>query len=964
MSKFSSYIKPKYGGDPPSNIYTGLSDADVAQIEKVKQRYTEYYYSEDFKRRILNNLPKNIAQNPEKAEKAYNEAVKSAIQTLLNTPVTKTKLEQAGEITNQGISIADDLPGYEGLIYGHEASHAVDFNSPTDYTKTIYDNTITHKDIDKNNPYLGGLSKSHYNQVNLQEPTALKNDIRMAADHYGILPFGKDFNEDAYKKTKESITNDPENRFYNSSLKYYESLLKPDKEGNKDKSAINILNILAQQGNKSVVPIAQSGLKTTQSVEQDTTNIPKIPKRIGSRENTDGSFSTHLMATETLDGKNWVSFPTLFQNQDGTWIDMSDKPWEDAYGEALRRGEVIEFGTDKDSAIKFGEGSWKQKMQNNEQSKETINNHLKKSQILPQPYQSGSFSWNSDIKGKQIEPVSASVYRTTNGLSDQRDIEAIKKDRISKQAFINANAKEILSVKKPGEFTDEDIFILSQTDKIDGIDLILGDDRIAKANDAQKKDNSWTPEGFANSTQAVGDKLSLRRLPVIGRSIPEFLDVTKGIGDMAAGLGRIPLDMKEGNYGSAAFNVGLPLATGAIAGLGIKPNAQFMKGNGQFINELINPIAGVTDLLSSTVKRPKVNRIKPDSPHPLAHNYQERINLADKVGDFIKTAGKDDYDLLSSTEGRKRLGNQFREHNSEFSDKDINDLVENRLESVLEAIEDNPGSIAMNDVQVHDMFPDLLTDDHIERFIPHNNAYFSNQPVYNNKDILPTYKDFFKGREKNLFSDEAKKFSDGFIKRSFSSPVIIPGHISTGEKYLNDIVALKHEIGHALQNSGQMPLDKELRGLIKTDNSVKGRLDNLYRKLNYKKYREYDYDSEPEEFNQQLNYFLRGSRGMEPVPFARELRENMLQNGIIKDQYEKITSSKLLKAKKELGVFDVGNRLIHFIPPWDYGKLSKLMNKLPAVVPGMAATGAVLKSQTNSNSNNNNPKVSHQWGGK
>jgi hypothetical protein len=93
------------------------------------------------------------------------------------------------------------------------------------------------------------------------------------------------------------------------------------------------------------VPMAQDGIE--------------VPKRQGSRKNPDGTESTHLMATETLDGKNWFSFPTLFQDSDGTWIDMSNKPWQEAYEEAKRRGEVIDFGTDKEAAIKFGEGSWK-----------------------------------------------------------------------------------------------------------------------------------------------------------------------------------------------------------------------------------------------------------------------------------------------------------------------------------------------------------------------------------------------------------------------------------------------------------------------------------------------------------------------------------------------------------------------------------------------------------------------------
>jgi hypothetical protein len=90
-------------------------------------------------------------------------------------------------------------------------------------------------------------------------------------------------------------------------------------------------------------------------------NYPPIvvPSRRGVRRNPDGTVSSHLMATETLDGKNWVSFPTLFQDPDGTWVDKSKGKWIDAYKEAKRRGEVIEFGPDKERALRFGEGSWK-----------------------------------------------------------------------------------------------------------------------------------------------------------------------------------------------------------------------------------------------------------------------------------------------------------------------------------------------------------------------------------------------------------------------------------------------------------------------------------------------------------------------------------------------------------------------------------------------------------------------------
>jgi len=93
----------------------------------------------------------------------------------------------------------------------------------------------------------------------------------------------------------------------------------------------------------------------------------KAPSRKGVRLNYDeeGNVigeSSHIMRTETLDGLHWFSFPTLFQNEDGSWLDMSeesDKDWKPAMLEAKKRGELIHFGADKEEALAFGEGSWK-----------------------------------------------------------------------------------------------------------------------------------------------------------------------------------------------------------------------------------------------------------------------------------------------------------------------------------------------------------------------------------------------------------------------------------------------------------------------------------------------------------------------------------------------------------------------------------------------------------------------------
>ena len=101
------------------------------------------------------------------------------------------------------------------------------------------------------------------------------------------------------------------------------------------------------------------------AIEQEVEiSIPEAPSRKGTLQNQDGSVSTHKMRTETDGQGNWFSFPTVFQNEDGSFVDMSEQAeqdWNSVYEEAQRRGEVVNFGSDKNSAIQYGKGSWKNK---------------------------------------------------------------------------------------------------------------------------------------------------------------------------------------------------------------------------------------------------------------------------------------------------------------------------------------------------------------------------------------------------------------------------------------------------------------------------------------------------------------------------------------------------------------------------------------------------------------------------
>tara|TARA_B110000238_G_scaffold147482_1_gene159024 strand:+ start:424 stop:7950 length:7527 start_codon:yes stop_codon:yes gene_type:complete len=118
----------------------------------------------------------------------------------------------------------------------------------------------------------------------------------------------------------------------------------------------------------------ETPLGSSDSLEIQTPEAPVVeeefninidaPNREGVQLNQDGSVSTHKMRTETFDDENWFSFPTIFQNEDGEFVDMSEQAesdWKSVYAEAKKRGEVADFGTDKDSALAYGEGSWKER---------------------------------------------------------------------------------------------------------------------------------------------------------------------------------------------------------------------------------------------------------------------------------------------------------------------------------------------------------------------------------------------------------------------------------------------------------------------------------------------------------------------------------------------------------------------------------------------------------------------------
>jgi hypothetical protein len=122
--------------------------------------------------------------------------------------------------------------------------------------------------------------------------------------------------------------------------------------------------------------------------------------------------------------------------------------------------------------------------------------------------------------------------------------------------------------------------------------------RIAKRKENIKKsieaqDKPLSIQNLAEQTQAIGDKFRLFPNQE-DNFIDEYLNPGVMVGNVASGIGRIPLDIEQGNYGNAALSLATPLTIGALAGLGTQ-------NTGQFVNNLINPLAGTGDLVKDKV---------------------------------------------------------------------------------------------------------------------------------------------------------------------------------------------------------------------------------------------------------------------------------------------------------------------------------------------------------------------------
>jgi hypothetical protein len=327
-------------------------------------------------------------------------------------------------------------------------------------------------------------------------------------------------------------------------------------------------------------------------------------------------------------------------------------------------------------------------------------------------------------------------------------------------------------------------------------ELVDRAERIKKSIKAQ--DKALSVKNLAEQTQAIGDKFRL--FPNEQSFIDEYLNPGVMLGNMASGLGRVPLDIQQGNYSNAALSVLNPIVLGRMVGSeSINPISKsfYTKelGNKEAFNALLNPLAGVTDLnniskanLTEEIIK-NLENLKPGSLRDNLYGLRKGIKDISKGRPFSET--------FPITSNQKKLV----EEQQNKALQEASDFVKNWVYS------DNKGNIrpeVRNRIQT--IAPGILES-------PNSNVniYSSENPIYNTKNILVNNK-------KNALLNN-QDISNEAIQYLLENKGKVGG-VNTGLEnitlrnhglYYNSPKQIRetatHELGHSMQDLGISSID-------------------------------------------------------------------------------------------------------------------------------------------------------------
>ena len=161
----------------------------------------------------------------------------------------------------------------------------------------------------------------------------------------------------------------------------------------------------------------------------------------------------------------------------------------------------------------------------------------------------------------------------------------------------------------------------------------------------------------------------------------------------------------------------------------------------------------------------------------------------------------------------------------------------------------------------------------------------------------------------------------------------------------DDILRIgRHEIGHYVQRGVKTNLDKELEKitLLESNPAIK-QIPAGQEKGSSEFYNKILSKEDP--FYSMKKYWKTGSKGRETVPFMEEVRADLLEEGMINNLYDEVTTEMLeyhytnyLKKqgnKYPLRIFDIMEN-----KPENFKIMSDVINKMPAIAPIVGGAGA------------------------
>lgn len=296
---------------------------------------------------------------------------------------------------------------------------------------------------------------------------------------------------------------------------------------------------------------------------------------------------------------------------------------------------------------------------------------------------------------------------------------------------------------------------------------------------------------------------------------------------------------------------------------------------------------------------------------------------------------------LESREGFSRLVQQEREMlqrdfpNIKNLDQQASHNAQTRISELYQTA--LKGNVNQNYLDARKLDPTVTAS---QFNIPSNNAHFVPRTV----TLAPSKPGTINLKKSNT------SFADSFYGKE------TPGDIAMGREFAHSKSTVDHEINHALQNNRSTVLDNDLIKYFKSPSNVK---DGIKGK------------GSGSATDKAYRYFLKGSKGKEPTAFLAEARKEMLENGLIKNIYEKIDERKVKQAvdyfkknpvlnpytgKSDHRIFDFANS-----NPDTMEFLAKSFNRLPVALPAVLGLGALTQQNADGGYMNNgiNPKFNN-----